>query len=217
MQSTYQIEQEINRLRMREFADLLAIECKHESTELGKYMQSHGQWRVRKFCSTCGQSLSADLKMAGVNLSELKQFDTSYENSNRKIVNDLKNEYRTEIRQLEEQLYKPKDVIESVPDDDDNFWNAYSMYLRSQSWHTMRKAVLKRDNELCQACLTRKATQVHHLSYRLFKEIGLSAAFELVAICKACHEKIHPRMAEEQQKVTGSLYNPYLTGVERVR
>jgi len=79
----------------------------------------------------------------------------------------------------------------------------------------MRSLVLQRDNHLCQACLSREATQVHHLSYRLFKEIGASAAFELVAICHRCHSKIHPHMADAQQEVIDSLRNPFLGEVTR--
>jgi len=219
MQTIEQIERDIERLKMKMELDIQAVECKHAQSEIGKYMQSNGQFRVRNFCSSCGQSLSADLKMTGLNLSQMRQFDTGYETSNRKQVNELKDSYRLEIFNLErkrdELKYKTKEVIESVLQDDEDFWSRYSAYLNSQAWHKMRSLVLQRDNHLCQACLSREATQVHHLSYRLFKEIGASAAFELVAICHRCHSKIHPHMADAQQEVIDSLRNPFLGEVTR--
>lgn len=101
--------------------------------------------------------------------------------------------------------------LDSVPTVDEGlelFMENYSRYLKSRHWYQMRQLVLKRDNHLCQACLSRKADQVHHISYELFKQMNRSAAFELVAICYQCHSKIHPHLAEEQHN--NILYNPYL-------
>lgn len=43
---------------------------------------------------------------------------------------------------------------------------------------------------MCEGCLERPATQVHHLHYqRVFDE----CLFDLVAICDRCHAKCHPR------------------------
>ena len=48
--------------------------------------------------------------------------------------------------------------------------------------------VMLRDKNICQACLTRQATDVHHLTY---KHIYNEPLFDLVAICRPCHEKLH--------------------------
>ncbi len=63
----------------------------------------------------------------------------------------------------------------------------YSAYLQSDKWRRKRAAVLDRDSNKCQACLVRTATEVHHTSYRHIYDEPL---FELVAICRECHEKI---------------------------
>lgn len=219
-----ELKAKIENLKYERDTNIDAVQCLHQRIELGKYKQSHGQYRVRNFCSDCGQSLSSDLKMASIDLSKLREFNNCYETSNRKTVSVIASQYRAEIVQLEQELnrekFTPRDVIESDEDaleDKQDFWDRYTPYLRSQRWHTMRTLVLKRDENICQSCLSRKATQVHHLSYRLFKQIGYSAAFELVAICYECHNKIHPHMAHAQHEMLSGLYNPYLTGVTRER
>jgi hypothetical protein len=52
---------------------------------------------------------------------------------------------------------------------------------------------LERDNYLCQACLTNRAEQIHHLTYNNIYDEPL---YELLSVCKRCHIKI------EQQKQT---------------
>ena len=77
----------------------------------------------------------------------------------------------------------------------------YRQYLESPKWAMLRDAVLKRDKYLCQGCLKSRATQAHHLTYKhIFHEL----AFELIAVCPDCHEKLH---GPELAKVEDSL--PY--------
>jgi len=66
---------------------------------------------------------------------------------------------------------------------------AYHQWLlHSPDWRDLRQRVLIRDNRLCQACLLRPATDVHHLTY----ELGwLPPAWELRSVCRACHERMH--------------------------
>lgn len=64
----------------------------------------------------------------------------------------------------------------------------YASYLRSPQWLARRAKVMKRAGGICEACLERKATQVHHLTYaRIFNE----PCFDLRAICDPCHDAIH--------------------------
>ena len=60
-------------------------------------------------------------------------------------------------------------------------------YYSSSRWAAIRDKVLCRDKYMCQACLNQTATQAHHLTYdHVFNE----ALFDLIAICRDCHEKI---------------------------
>lgn len=68
------------------------------------------------------------------------------------------------------------------------FHKDYSEYLKSPAWREMRKLVLQRDNNICQGCLVKEATQVHHLTYdNVYNEL----AFQLISVCDECHNKIH--------------------------
>jgi hypothetical protein len=76
----------------------------------------------------------------------------------------------------------------------DNPWmNWYrSQYLRSEEWHLRRKAVLQREDGLCQGCREARATQVHHRSdaYRQLREAGRELLCDLVALCDKCHAEV---------------------------
>jgi 5-methylcytosine-specific restriction endonuclease McrA len=64
----------------------------------------------------------------------------------------------------------------------------YKRYLVTEKWLSMKNKVMKRDAYLCQCCLSAEATICHHKTYeRKYNE----AAFDLVAVCFYCHEKIH--------------------------
>ena len=69
----------------------------------------------------------------------------------------------------------------------EEWWAKYNAYLCSPEWIAKRGAVLKRDSWLCQSCLSRPATQVHHLTYdHAFNE----PLFDLVSVCKTCHGRL---------------------------
>ena len=73
---------------------------------------------------------------------------------------------------------------------DDREWREwYDLYLRSPEWAERRRLVLERASGRCEGCRKRGATQVHHLTYT---HVGNELLFELVAICRSCHERIHP-------------------------
>jgi hypothetical protein len=64
----------------------------------------------------------------------------------------------------------------------------YSEYLKSPEWEAQRRKVLNRANHICEGCLVAPATEVHHLTYdNIYNEL----AFQLVAICRACHATVH--------------------------
>ena len=67
------------------------------------------------------------------------------------------------------------------------WWVDYDQYLLSAAWEQRRARVLGRDNLVCQACLSARATQVHHLAYQ---HLGNEPLFDSVAVCKPCHDTI---------------------------
>ena len=82
---------------------------------------------------------------------------------------------------------------QAVATESADWFEGYNEFLQSDVWHQMRARVLARDQNLCQAALQgclRRATQVHHTSYSLHNALGCQPAYDLVAICVPCHEKI---------------------------
>jgi hypothetical protein len=63
----------------------------------------------------------------------------------------------------------------------------YDWYIGSNTWKLKRQRVLERDNYKCQSCLQNEASEVHHLTY---SHLSNEPLFELVSVCKACHEAI---------------------------
>lgn len=60
-------------------------------------------------------------------------------------------------------------------------------YMQTPKWRAKREAVMRRDNGVCQACLSARASDVHHLTYNhLFDE----PLFDLIAVCRPCHDRI---------------------------
>lgn len=64
----------------------------------------------------------------------------------------------------------------------------HSEYLRSPQWAEKRRLVLLRCRGVCEGCGSAPATEVHHLTYEHWKSELL---FELVGLCKPCHERAH--------------------------
>jgi len=69
-----------------------------------------------------------------------------------------------------------------------NWPELYADYLKSQQWADKRDRVLRRANYHCEGCAQRPATDVHHLTY---EHVTQEFLFELVALCRECHERAH--------------------------
>lgn len=70
----------------------------------------------------------------------------------------------------------------------------YNAYLKSIQWHSKRELVAKRANHTCEGCGEYQGNNgdVHHLSYNHFKNEFL---FELIYLCRQCHERLHHSVA----------------------
>jgi 5-methylcytosine-specific restriction endonuclease McrA len=73
---------------------------------------------------------------------------------------------------------------------DDEWWSGYHEHLRSEAWRDKRQRVLLRAGGICEGCGAQQAHDIHHLTYR---HMGDEFLFELVAVCRECHERYHGR------------------------
>ena len=147
------------------------IKCLNHNFIFVKKKSINGNYLLRKQCKNCGESQSNGLKNNLVsNILELPDFDEN--------LYKIKEEYWREF-------YHKKEVKKNQEK-----WNEYQSYLQSDKWLLKRKKVLERDKHLCQACLTNKANQVHHLTYQNIYDEPL---FELISVCPRCHDKIESK------------------------
>jgi hypothetical protein len=80
---------------------------------------------------------------------------------------------------------------------DREWWATYAGYLRTREWMERREKVLKRANYVCEGCLCRPATEVHHVTYdHVFHE----PCFELRAMCHECHEALTAMDRERKER-----------------
>lgn len=203
----------MNGIHQRHREESEALRSKHEctcsDTCITKRQLADGRLTAWLTCSDCGRAIRS-VRKSEYDMDALPWFDESKRQQTWEARNAeyeaLRQRHQEEWQCVQDQE-KHLSVIEGR-----QWWIEYNRYLRSPQWHSLRKKVLERDGGICQACLSREATQVHHLFYDLYNQLGQSAAFECVAICYQCHVKIHPHMAEAQHQIVVSGYNPYLNG-----
>jgi len=153
--------------------------CDHTERLPGKITQANGVERVALVCEECGDRYYTGVRKSDYNLAKLKDAERYFS------FNDTV----AECSKLVWDSFQAKKAGEQAAQSAE-WWAAYTEYLKTDKWRLKSRKVLERDGHLCQACLTRQATQAHHLTYaRVFNE----PLFDLVAVCKPCHEKLHNR------------------------
>jgi hypothetical protein len=161
-----------------DLARLSEKECSHPQTEIRRVIVSGGAIQFRKQCLTCGELVSQAIakNRAPTNCAEIDE-------ALRKIYRESRSLSRDDVIQRHVQKQKSETS---------NFWKKYSAYLKTPEWRAIRARVLRRAGDRCEGCGASNATQVHHLTYdHLFCEF----LFELVALCEACHDRLHEAKA----------------------
>ena len=93
----------------------------------------------------------------------------------------------TRVDQEQRQIWKAQHPIK-LYHISDTPW--YKSYMKSDVWREKSERVITRARLVCEACGIRAATQAHHLDY---DHVGEEPLYDLVAVCKECHEQIHGR------------------------
>lgn len=140
-------------------------------------------------CKNCGRKNGTSLKKANYNKQDLPYFNYEIE-ENIQVL-------RKEIQEHSKEIDKRK-----IENRQDTFWNDYNEYLKSEEWKIKRELVLKRDNNLCQSCLSETAMEVHHKVGIFRKNEPL---FSLVSVCGKCHTiitQIERGNHKEAEKIT---------------
>lgn len=149
--------------------------CKHPKTEIRIRTIAGGRTQRIQQCLTCGSAVGGAIKKDA--RANDAQFDLS-------LVDRVEAEAEARRGEIYERaLQRTAELVVEG-------YASYEEYLDSEEWAVKRDAVLNRDGHKCQACLVEVATQVHHLTYdRIYEE----PMFDLVSVCRACHEKVHAK------------------------
>ncbi len=142
-------------------------ECKHSRLEWRKRFQANTSFLFIRQCLDCGNRYGTAEKHSN--------FTKMPSNFDEKLYEEGQ---QVHLKRLQKQHQKEEDDWQS--------W--YSEYLKTSVWKGKRLAVLKRCNLVCEGCSENAASEVHHLTY---KHAGDELLFELVGLCRKCHEKCH--------------------------
>jgi 5-methylcytosine-specific restriction endonuclease McrA len=164
--------------------------CRNSDPQVYELELSNGTINYRFVCNNCHdntKSIKKDLALSIGIFAKAKLSD----------INELK--YKNYQYNLYSEFHKLKQELISIVIEKRNeefekkrieHTEKYHEYLRTEKWKGKREKVLKRDNNLCQACLINKATEVHHKTYeKIFDE----PLFDLVSLCHPCHSKLHDK------------------------
>jgi 5-methylcytosine-specific restriction endonuclease McrA len=139
-------------------------------TKFLNYGDQYQRPQLRNFCDDCGWLVGSALKHS------LATDDTP----------TLSLEEVTRAERLRNESFRQREIEREAQRAE---WHAnYEAYLESEEWAARRELVLKRAGGLCEGCRLHPAVEVHHLSY---ENAGNEFLWQLVAICRDCHERYH--------------------------
>lgn len=155
--------------------------CNKPDLEMVKHTISDGRFQIKKQCCNCGEIQGHCIPFKTVDNIE------ALPSSNRARQEIFQGGRSEELTLMRERVLKMFEEKFGVRADKKVGLLGYAQYLESPEWKEKRKLVLKRDRNICQSCLVDDATEVHHLTY---KHVFNEPLFDLVAVCKPCHQSI---------------------------
>ena len=142
-------------------------DCEHVVTQLTLRRIRGGGIQYVQQCLRCGGSVGS-----AVPHSKVQTLPTDWDET-------LNERWTASVRAT---------IAESRRAETDDRRARYAAYLDTTQWKQKRAAVLQRERSICQGCGSNRACDVHHLTYA---HVGKELLFELVALCRACHDVVH--------------------------
>lgn len=151
-----------------------AYSCAHTETRLTMYVCSNGSIQYVMQCTKCWGRVGGPIKHSKL---------TRHQRKNAPLFNSTGRTVRRD--EISHQFALNRERFNSSA-----WWRAYNGYLESDEWERKRKCILDRDKHTCtirREWCTRRATEVHHLTYA---NVGNERLEDLTSICHNCHEVI---------------------------
>lgn len=157
--------------------------CESSSASLRK-RNTRGIVTVHLQCEGCGRSLGGAMKR------DQHYFWQSYEDWDENIIEEHRNyvnqESATHLAGWDAKFAAQKQISEQVAKERSEWYSR--VFLTTPEWRHARDRVMWRSRGICEACLDNPAQDVHHITYAMGK---LPPAWELKAVCRACHKRLH--------------------------
>lgn len=151
--------------------------CEHLKKSLRLFKRVDSALVAVHQCQECGSNCGSVKKSTVKDFERLPPFDAALRERHRQKVNAFYEALRQEwVREQEERTSE--------------FWRRHAEVMRSPEWSAKRLQVLSRCQGVCEGCGVHRASHVHHLTY---DRLGNEMLFDLVAVCKPCHDLIHGR------------------------
>lgn len=160
------------------YAEWLADACRHPSVVIVLSPDSAGRDQYYQFCEHCGLKISSAIKHEKA--TNVSDYDAAFMQARNEGYCDERQDALNRIANAAAERMQPENR------------KSYDDYLRSETWKRRAAKILERANGTCEGCLSKPATEVHHLTYA---HVRNEFAFELVALCHGCHHRLHAAQA----------------------
>lgn len=167
---------ESDRAYIDEISAFYNSECGHAGKAVMRVPVAGGSTQVRECCTNCGARLG----------SPMKQSDRAWVDSLPQLPQEHERLY--ESRRSEEKYQILLKHGRRQHEERGAFTNQYREYLQSPGWFEKRDKVIKRCGNVCEGCGNAPVDHVHHMTYQHF---GDEFLFELLGLCRACHDRVH--------------------------
>lgn len=159
------------------FAAWIADACDHPNRSVVRWVNDGGATCYKRFCRDCGTMVSEFLKhedaqRGGYNLDLTRDA----------MASRSRGYYRERQEALDRIVNSAAERMQPVNR------SSRGDYFRTAEWKAKRRLIMRRAANTCEGCLIVPADDVHHVTEEHF---GNEFAFELLALCRDCHERFH--------------------------
>lgn len=167
-----------------EYAAWAAQACDHPAHQqyTGRTVNAGGVDMYRRYCKACGAHTTQNLSYRSVEGTAVRDIDPAKRDAFVGAYIDRRRADLDGIANRAANRAQPQRRRD------------YTDYLSSSEWKEIRAAVLDRCEGKCEGCRKSAAVDVHHLTYA---HIGAEFLFELVGLCRGCHERLHDAADEK--------------------
>jgi len=173
-------------------------ECPHPDSEIRLKINSANMPMCARQCVTCGKNLSPWLPKKDWPANPPPWDDTAWERwwkPQREAAGGRQQELLAQLAAERTAIDgQRQDAIDARAAEwaaeNAAWWARYEAHMKSPAWRMRAEKVKRREGGYCQGCGTRD--EYGHCHHKDYKRMGDEMLFDLVWLCRPCHQKLHP-------------------------